>query len=172
LSTPKTALAAPFSSGYFRPLDQDGSEHQAKETTLLQGEIKVGETDSGERIAFGRACAHRSGEFSEPFRSDRRKKILLVGKMAIGGSSGHSDTARRLLQANDVWAGFLQDRSRRRAQGVREIATVMGPSRRIRKTFHIQPLGRQIAPKIRVSSRHSARPLTATKKAISGSENG
>src|SRR5208282_150263 len=80
----------------FRPLDQNGSEHQAKETTLLQGEIKIGETDSAEPIAFGRAPLHRCGELSKPFRGDRCKKLLLVSKIAIRGCRGHSDAAGRL----------------------------------------------------------------------------
>src|SRR5271167_3315650 len=110
----------------FRPLDQNGAEHQAKETTLLQGEIKIGETDSAERIAPGRAPLHRCCEFSEPFRGDRCKKLLLVSKMAISGSGGHSDAAGRLPQANGVWASFSQDGPRRRVQGLWEIARVTG----------------------------------------------
>src|SRR5271169_5060712 len=60
-----------------RSLEQNGSEHQAKETTLLQGELDIGETDCAEGIALGRARLHRRGEFSEAFRGDRRKEILL-----------------------------------------------------------------------------------------------
>jgi hypothetical protein len=93
----------------FRPLDQNGSEHQAKETTLLQGELDIGETNCAEGIALGRPYLHRCDELSKAFRGDRRKEILLVGKMAIRGCRGHSDAAGRLPQANDVWAGFIQD---------------------------------------------------------------
>jgi hypothetical protein len=109
----------------FRPLDQNGSEHQAKEITLLQGEIKIGETHSAERITPGRAPLHRCCEFSEPFCGDERKKMLLVSKMAIRGCSGHSGAAGRLTQAHSLWAGFIQDGPRRRVQGVREIARVI-----------------------------------------------
>src|SRR5271167_3369010 len=73
----------------FRPLDQNRSEHQAKETTLLQGELDIGETDSVERVAICRTRLHRRGEFSEAFRGDRRKKSLLASKMTIGGWRGH-----------------------------------------------------------------------------------
>ena len=62
--------------GVFRPLEQNGSEHQAKETTLLQGELGIGETDCAEGIALGRARLHRCTELSEAFRGDRRKEIL------------------------------------------------------------------------------------------------
>ena len=98
-----------------RSFDQNGSEHQAKEITLLQGEIKIGETNTAEAIAFYRARLHCCGELSEPFRGDRRKKILRVSKMARRRRRGHSDAARRLPQANYVWAGFIQDGPRRRA---------------------------------------------------------
>ena len=135
----------------FRPLDQNGPEHQAKETTLLQGEINISETDRVERIVLGRAGFHRRGELPEPFRRDRRKKILLVGKMAIRGRCGHSDAAGRLPQANDVRAGFIQNAPRGRAQGVWEIARVIGTSRRIREIFISKPLGTQVAPKFAVS---------------------
>ena len=54
----------------FRPLEQNGSEHQAKETTLLQGEVDIGETDSVERVALGRARLHSRGEFPKAFRGD------------------------------------------------------------------------------------------------------
>jgi hypothetical protein len=84
----------------FRPLDQNRSEHQAKETTLLQGEVDIGETDCAEWIALGRARLHRRGELSEAFRGDRRKEILLVGKMPIRGCRGHSDAAARCSRAN------------------------------------------------------------------------
>ena len=114
----------------FRPLDQNEAEHQAKETRLLQGEIKIGDTDTAERIALGRAGLHRCCEFSEPFRGDRCKKLLLVSKMAIRGCRGHSDAARRLPQANGVWAGFIQDGLRGRAQGLWEIAGATGTARR------------------------------------------
>ena len=89
----------------FRPLDQNGSEHQAKETTLLQGELDIGETDCAEGIALGRARLHRCAELSEAFRGDRRKEILLVGKVSIRGCRGHSDAAGRLpSQANEAAA--------------------------------------------------------------------
>ena len=126
----------------FRPFDQNGSEHQAKEITLLQGEIKIGETDCAERIAPGRAHLHRCGEFSEPVRGDRCKKILLAGEMAMDGCRGDSNAARCLPQANAVWAGFIQDGPRRRAQGIWEIAMSITTSGRIHETSHIQTLGR------------------------------
>ena len=72
-------------------LDQNGSEHQAKETSLLQGEVDIGETDSVERIALLRRGLHRRGEFSEAFRGDRRNKSLLVVEMSIRGGWGHPD---------------------------------------------------------------------------------
>jgi hypothetical protein len=99
----------------FRPLGQNGPKHQAKKTPLPQGEFKIGETDTAEPIAPARARLHRCCQFPEPFRGDRRKKMLLVGKMAIDGCRGHSDAARSLPQANAVRAGFIQDRPRRRA---------------------------------------------------------
>ena len=92
----------------FRPLDQNGPEHQAKETTLLQGEINISETHRSSGSFWVAPALHRRGELSEALRGDRRKKILLVGKMAIRGCRGHSDAAGRLPQANDVRAGFIQ----------------------------------------------------------------
>ena len=132
----------------FRPLDQNGPEHQAKETTLLQGEINVSETHRMERVVLGCAGFHRRGELPEALRRDRRKEILLVGKMAIRGRCGHSDAAGRLPQANDVRAGFIQNAPRGRAQGVGEISTVIGTSRRIREIIHIQTPWHRVAPKI------------------------
>ena len=52
-SKPKTALAASFSLGYFARSTKM-AEHQAKESRLPQGEIKIGETHSAEGIAPGR----------------------------------------------------------------------------------------------------------------------
>jgi hypothetical protein len=134
----------------FRPLEQNGSEHQAKETTLLQGELDIGETDSAERIAPGRACFHRRGELSEPFRGDGRKKILLVGKMPIRGCRGHPDAAGRLPQPNSVLAGFIQDGPRRCAQRVREITMTGATSVQIHETSIFQTLDRRMNLKRRI----------------------
>jgi hypothetical protein len=135
----------------FRPPDQNGSEHQAKETTLLQGEIKIGETDSAKAIALGRARHHRYryGQLSKPLRGDLRKKIVLAREIPMCGRRGHSRTAGRLPHANGVWAGFLQNGPRRMAKGAREIAMTIGPSGHIHQTSHIHTPCRQSSEGLR-----------------------
>lgn len=120
----------------FGPFDQNGAKHQAKETPIVQSEIDISETDGWERIPVGRARLHHRCEFSEAFRGDRRKQILLVVEVSIRGCCRNSDAARDFPQADGFCAGFVQEGSSCRAQGLRYVAVVITTSRGSNKTFH------------------------------------
>jgi hypothetical protein len=69
----------------FRPLGQDGPEHQAKKTAILQGELDISKAGAAQEIGSARRALHRRAEFAETLGGDRSKKILLAGEMAVGG---------------------------------------------------------------------------------------
>src|SRR5271165_2555773 len=123
--------------GVFRSLDQYRPEHQAEETTLLQGEFDIGETDRIQRIGPGRRRLHRRGKLSEALRRYGSEEIFLVGEMTIGGCRRHADPAGGFPQPDGVWAVFVQDRARGCAQSVRQIAMAIGATwERIHLTSH------------------------------------
>src|ERR1700733_15138408 len=75
----------------FRPLGENGPEHEAKKAAVLAGELDISKTATDERVAAPGRALHRRSELVETLGRDGSEEIFLVGEMAIGGRRRHAD---------------------------------------------------------------------------------
>ena len=115
-----------FQIRIFPPLGQERSEHQAKQTALLQSEIDIGEPQFKQRVWSLHRRYHCGGKLPEPFGRDRGEKIFLTGEVPIRRGRGHPDEARHLAQSYLVGAILFEDGSGGGPQGVGHIAVPIG----------------------------------------------
>ena len=77
----------------FRPLGENGPEHEAKEATVLISEFDVGKTRAAEGIGAAACALHRRGELVETLGGDGSKEVFLAREMTVGGGRRHPDAA-------------------------------------------------------------------------------
>ena len=110
----------------FRPLSENGPEHEAKEPAVLVGELDIGKTRPNERIGAPGRILHRRGELLEAFGGDGSEEVFLVGEMAIGGCSRHPDPAGGLAQTNRMQPVLVQNLTGRSLKRNRQVPVTIG----------------------------------------------
>ena len=112
----------------FRPLGENGPEHEAKEAAMLVSELDVGKTRPAEGIRAAACALHRRGKLVETLGGDGSKEILLAGEMTVGGRRRHPDAAGGLAQSDRLQAILIQNLTSRGQKRSRQVAVAIGPS--------------------------------------------
>ena len=131
-SSASTLGACRLKGGIFRPLGKNGPEHEAKEATVLVGELDIGETGPDQWIGASGRALHRRGKLMESLRGDRSKEIVLVGEMPIRGRGGYADAPGGLAQSDRLKPVLVQDLTGRGQQRGRQIPVAIGAGESIR----------------------------------------
>ena len=111
----------------FRPLSENGPEHEAKEAAVLVSELDIGKTRPDERSGAPCRALHRRSELAETLRGDGSKKVFLAGEMPVCGRRRNADPSSGLPQPNRLHAVFVQNLTGCGQKRGRQVPVAIGP---------------------------------------------